>query len=104
MSMRLDPVIHAPNRLQICAFLTPLEEAEFMVLREALAVSDSVLSKHLSQLEDAGYLALRKAPQSGRQRTWARLTARGRRAFGSHVAALQELASVAVTGAPSRRV
>jgi hypothetical protein len=43
----LDAVIHAPNRLQICAVLTPLEEAEFQMLRETVGISDSVLSKHI---------------------------------------------------------
>ncbi|HEC01073.1 MAG TPA: ArsR family transcriptional regulator, partial [Sphingomonadales bacterium] len=50
----IDSVIHAPNRLQICALLAPLEMAEFQVLRDALKVSDSVLSKHIKQLEEAG--------------------------------------------------
>jgi hypothetical protein len=31
---KFDSVIHAPNRLQICAFLAPLQEAEFQVLRD----------------------------------------------------------------------
>jgi DNA-binding MarR family transcriptional regulator len=88
-----DPVIHAPNRLQICALLSPLEEAEFQVLRDELGVSDSVLSKHISQLEDRGYLQLRRAAINGRQRTWARLTPKGRKAFAAHVAALQSLLS-----------
>ena len=92
---RFDELIHAPLRLRICAFLSPLEEAEFSVVRESLAVSDSVLSKHFSHLQDAGYLTLRKAPVDGRQRTWASLTAEGRRAFAGHVAALQEIAALA---------
>ncbi len=97
----LDPVIHAPNRLQICALLTPLEEAEFQTLRDELGVSDSVLSKHISQLVDAGYVRLRKSTLNGRQRTWARLSAKGRRAFSSHVATLQQLAGVANGSSPS---
>jgi DNA-binding MarR family transcriptional regulator len=91
---QFDPIIHAPNRLQICALLIPLEEAEFRVLREELGVSDSVLSKHISHLLDAGYVKLRKHALNGRQRTWARLTRKGRRAFADHVRALQELAGV----------
>jgi DNA-binding MarR family transcriptional regulator len=90
----LDPVIHSPNRLQICALLSPLERAEFRVLREELGVSDSVLSKHLSELESAGYVRLRKDVVGGRRRTWASLTAAGRQAFASHVRALQHLVSV----------
>jgi len=91
----LDPVIHAPNRLQICALLIPLSEAEFGWLRDELAVSDSVLSKHIKQLELVGYVRLRKSTKNGRQRTWVKLTSRGRRAFGGHVHALRELAGLA---------
>ncbi len=88
---KLDLVIHAPNRLKICSLLVPLEEAEFQILRDELGVSDSVLSKQISQLVAAGYVRLRKQAMLGRQRTWAMLTAKGRRAFHSHVAALQGL-------------
>lgn len=89
-----DPVIHAPGRLQICALLTGVEDAEFAFLRETLEVSDSVLSKHLKQLEEAGYVAARKATAAGRQRTWLSLTAAGRQAFTAHVAELQRLAGL----------
>ena len=58
---RFDTIIHAPNRLLICAFLAPLEEAEFQVLRDELGVSDSVLSKHIKQLEEVGYVKQRKS-------------------------------------------
>ncbi|MGQ0648255.1 MAG: transcriptional regulator [Gemmatimonadaceae bacterium] len=92
---RLDAVIHAPNRLQICALLMPLEEAEFQMLRETAGISDSVLSKQIKQLEDAGYVEMRKGAANGRPRTWIRLTGRGRRAFAAHVAALQDIASLA---------
>ena len=91
---RLDPIIHAPARLQIMAVLAGVQDAEFAVLREAVQVSDSVLSKHLAQLAEAGYLRLRKAALGGRQRTWASLTRAGRQAFASHVKALQALAAI----------
>jgi DNA-binding MarR family transcriptional regulator len=94
---RLNTVIHAPNRLQICAFLTPLQEAEFQVLRDELDVSDSVLSKHLKQLEEAGYVAFRKSAVKGRQRMWASLTKSGRKAFSAHVAELTRIAGVVST-------
>jgi DNA-binding MarR family transcriptional regulator len=87
-----DPVIHAPGRLQICALLSGADEAEFALLRERIGVSDSVLSKHLKLLEEAGYVALSKAARNGRQRTWVRLTRVGKAAFVAHVAELQRLA------------
>ena len=45
-----DPVIHAPGRLQICAILSRIDEAEFAVIRDAIKMSDSVLPKQRSSL------------------------------------------------------
>ena len=93
-----DTIIHAPNRLRICAFLAPLEEAEFQVLRNELGVSDSVLSKHIKHLEEAGYVKQHKKKAYGRQRTWVYLTDNGRGAFAGHVEELKRL--VNLTGSP----
>ena len=90
-----DPVIHAPGRLQICAILSRVDDAEFAMIRDAVKVSDSVLSKHLKQLEEAGYVKLSKIASEGRQRTWLSLTANGRKAFAAHVAELTRLAGAA---------
>lgn len=92
---KLDPLLHAPARLQIAAVLARVSEAEFARLREVTEVSDSVLSKHLSALAEARYVRLRKAAQGGRQRTWAALTAAGRAAFRDHLAALSALVEAA---------
>ena len=86
---QFDNIIHAPNRLQICALLAPLEDAEFQLLRDALGVSDSVLSKHIKQLEAAGYVKQRKEKSNGRQHTWVYLTKDGREAFENHVQELK---------------
>ena len=93
-SLAFDPVIHPPARLQIMAVLATVQDAEFAMLRKTADISDSVLSKHLSALSEAGYVRLRKAAQDGRQRTWASITRAGRAAFRGHVAALQALAGV----------
>ena len=91
---QFDPIIHAPGRLQICAILSSVDDAEFAMIRDAIKVSDSVLSKHLKQLEEVGYVKLTKAAENGRQRTWIALTPAGRKAFAAHVAELQRLASL----------
>ena len=90
---KLDPIIHAPNRLQICALLSPLEQVEFRVIRDELSVSDSVLSKHIKQLEDAGYIKQKKNKVNGRARRWFHLTAIGRTAFELHVEELKRIVS-----------
>lgn len=94
-----DPVIHAPARLQLAALLAGVSEMEFAVARETVGISDSVLSKHLSQLVEAGYVTLRKAPTAGRQRTWLSLTSDGRAALARHIAALEALVALAGVGA-----
>jgi DNA-binding MarR family transcriptional regulator len=91
---KFDSIIHDPNRLQICSLLAPLEDAEFQLIRDQLAVSDSVLSKHVKQLEDAGYVKQRKENVNGRQRTWLYLTKAGRQAFIGHVQALMRIVDV----------
>jgi DNA-binding MarR family transcriptional regulator len=91
----LDPVIHAPLRLHICALLSAADEAKFALVREETGVSESVLSKHVKQLEEAGYVKVRKATLASRQRTWLGLTAAGRAAFAAHMAALTRLVETA---------
>lgn len=90
---KFDEIIHPPNRLRICSMLSTASEVEFATLRDALRVSDSVLSKQLKALEEAEYLNLRKSPVDGRTRTWAALTEQGRAAFAGHVAELRRLAA-----------
>ena len=90
-----DEIIHAPIRLRICSILAEVQEAEFGTVRDALGLSDSVLSKHFKVLEQAGYLSLRKGTVNTRTRTWAGLTKEGRAAFKGHIAALRILAASA---------
>ena len=91
MAGAFDPVIHAPPRLQICARLAAAETVDFATVREMLDVSESVLSKHVKVLEEAGYVTVRKVTSDGRQRTWLALSPAGRRAFTAHAAALRKL-------------
>jgi DNA-binding transcriptional ArsR family regulator len=86
-----DELIHAPTRLGIVSLLAACEWADFKFIRDGLDMSDSALSKQLSTLDDAGYVEIRRAFVGKRPRTSARLTAKGRRAFSAHVAALQAM-------------
>ena len=88
-----DAVVHAPQRLQICAMLARGGEVEFGVLREGLDVSDATLSKHLRTLTEAGYVELRRVQRAkGQARTWVTLTPTGSQALRGHFAFLQSLA------------
>lgn len=87
----LDVSIQPPARLRLLTTLTAVSEAEFATLRDTLQVSDSVLSKHVSALAAIGYVNSRKGIHAGHRTTWISLTAAGRRALSTHVAALREL-------------
>jgi DNA-binding MarR family transcriptional regulator len=73
------------------AVLAQAQDAEFARLKAVTGTSDSVMSKHLAALADAGLIKLRKAAIAGRQRTWVSLSRAGRRVFDEHVAALQRI-------------
>ena len=93
-SPEFDEVIHAPNRLKICALLATATTAEFATLRDALGVADSVTSKQLKVLSEAGYVKLSKPTGTGgRAKTWVTLTPAGRKAFDGHLAILQQMAA-----------
>ncbi|GAA2989264.1 transcriptional regulator [Streptosporangium longisporum] len=93
----LDDVIHAPVRLSVMAALAVTDRAEFRFLRDTIEVSDSLLSKHVITLEEAGYVRVEKAFVGKRPRTWLALTDEGRRAFHDYVSVLRRLTD----GSPS---
>jgi DNA-binding MarR family transcriptional regulator len=88
---RLDDAIHAPVRLSVMAALASAERIDFRFLRDLLEVSDSLLSKHMSHLEEAGYVQVIKGYHGKRPRTWYSLSDTGRRAFDNYLAALHEI-------------
>ncbi|GAB2861639.1 transcriptional regulator [Nocardioides pacificus] len=88
---RFDEVIHARNRLHICALLAEVDSVDFTTVQETLGVSDYVLSKHLKVLADAGYVRTHKEKQRGRARSWLSLTDSGRTALHAHLAELRRI-------------
>ena len=92
---KIDEVFHAPVRFSIAASLVGLDKAEFAFVRDAIGVSDSVLSKQGTALETIGYLRIIKGHVGKRPRTWYSLTPAGRDAFASHLEALREIAQAA---------
>jgi len=90
----LNPLIHQPTRLHLMAALVSLEQgerADFVFLRDLLNLTDGNLSTHLLKLEEAGYIAVEKAFEGRRPKTWIQATDGGRQAFSSHVNALERI-------------
>ncbi|MFI6814520.1 winged helix-turn-helix domain-containing protein [Nonomuraea sp. NPDC050328] len=84
-------MIHAPVRLSIMAMLAAADTAEFGYLRDTIEVSDSLLSKHITTLEKAGYVEATKGFVGQRPRTWLSLTDAGRIAFREYTATLRRI-------------
>lgn len=91
MTPQFDEIVHGPHRLRICAYLDATSSVEFSALRDLLEVADSVVSKQLKILREAGYITLSKPTGQGRVRTWISLTTAGKEAYDRHVAALKQL-------------
>jgi DNA-binding MarR family transcriptional regulator len=87
----LDDLITHPVRFSIVATLAAADTVEFRSLRDLIEDNDSTLSKQVSALEQAGYVEVRKGYVGKRPRTWLSLSARGRRVFRDHVAALRAI-------------
>lgn len=90
-----NELIHAPLRLQACAMLAPVQSLPFAEIRDRLNISDSVLSKHLSALAEAGYVEISRVRANSRSRRQVMLTKAGRTALSRHLAALQAIAATA---------
>lgn len=86
---RFDELIHPSTRLSLVATLAAADWADFGYLKDALALSDSALSKQLAVLEHAGYVVTERRLDGSRHKVRAQLTAAGRAAFDGHVAALR---------------
>ncbi|MFE4975611.1 transcriptional regulator [Kitasatospora sp. NPDC056651] len=95
MPSALDPLLQHPTRLTVLAFLSACQEAEFGAVRDHCEVSDSVLSKAATALEEAGYLAVKKGYVGKRPRTWLTATGQGRAALTAHLAELRRLVAAA---------
>jgi len=92
----IDRIIHQPVRLRIMASLVtlpPKAQADFRYLRDLLKVTDGNLGAHLQTLERAGYIEVEKTFVARKPRTFLSVTAKGRRAFRSHVQALNRITS-----------
>lgn len=88
---QLDPLIHQPARLSIMAALDAVKEVEFGIVRDTIGISDSLLSRYVTVLEQAGYIRVRKGFVAKRPRTWLAITAKGKKAFRSHLKILQKI-------------
>ena len=77
----IDRTIHEPARFMIMAYLYVVESADFLFIMRQTKLTRGNLSSHMSKLETAGYVEIKKEFVEKIPRTLLRLTAGGRKAF-----------------------
>ena len=80
----IDKTIHEPGRLMIMLNLQSVPEADFLCLQRQTKLSKGNLSSHLSKLEEAGFIKVRKEYVDKKTRTWMAITESGRMAFDNY--------------------
>jgi DNA-binding MarR family transcriptional regulator len=80
----IDRLVHEPARLMILAVLYVVESADFTFLLRQTGLTRGNLSSHLSKLEAAGYVDVKKEFVEKIPRTLLRLTDKGRNAFEAY--------------------
>jgi DNA-binding MarR family transcriptional regulator len=87
----IDPLIHAPARLLVMTYLYVVESLDFVYLKRVTDLSWGNLSTHLTKLEDAGYVKMKKSFQDKKPKTMIQLTKKGRKAFRSYKDEMQQV-------------
>jgi len=81
----IDRIIHEPARLTILAHLYVVESADFLFLIRQTGLTSGNLSSHLSKLEAASYVKIKKEFVEKKPHTMLSLTDAGRTAFKEYV-------------------
>ncbi len=87
----IDRVIHEPARLLILAYLSVVESADFLFLMNQTHLTRGNLSAHLSKLETAGYVEIKKEFVEKIPRTLLRLTEEGKKAFQEYRRSMKQV-------------
>jgi DNA-binding MarR family transcriptional regulator len=88
-SGRLDDLIHQRTRLGIMTVLSEVANSDFTFLRDTLELSDGNLSRHLTVLEEAGYVEISKGYRGRRPHTSVTATKTGQKALAEYLTNLQ---------------
>lgn len=80
----VDRLIHEPARLVISTILYTVKEADFTYLLHESGLTRGNLSSHLTKLEEAGYIEIRKLFKDKKPQTLCSMTEKGRSAFEAY--------------------
>ncbi len=84
----IDRLIHDPTRLMLISYLFVVDSADFVFLKNQSGLTAGNISSHMSKLENAGYVKVKKGFLGKRPQTTFRLTKKGRSEFDKYRAAI----------------
>ena len=87
----LDNPIQSAPRFAIAAALASVEDTDYQTLKDALDMSYSLMTKHITILEEARIVEVTKTFVGRTPVTRLKLTDEGRKAYNAHLAALDRL-------------
>lgn len=87
----VDRLLHEPARLMIISLLSAVMEADFLYLLHETGLTRGNLSSHLSKLEEAGYISVKKTYRGKIPQTILRLSPDGQNAFSAYRKQLKAL-------------
>ena len=80
----IDKIIHELARFKIMAQLYVVESADFLFLKNQTDLTFGNLSCHITKLEKAGYVKIKKEFAGKKPHTMLELTKKGRDAFDNY--------------------
>lgn len=89
--VEIDKLIHEPARLKILAQLYVVESADFIFIMRQTGLTQGNVSGHLTKLEDAEYVEIKKGYAGKRPQTMISLTEEGREAFKKYVQSMRQV-------------
>ena len=87
----INKAFESRARLGIMSVLMVDDKADFNTLKDTLQLTDGNLASHLRALEEAAYLRVEKQFVGRKPNTTYHATDMGRKAFNSHLDALEQL-------------
>jgi DNA-binding MarR family transcriptional regulator len=87
----INRIIHEPARLIILSYLYVVESADFLFLERQTGLTRGNLSSHLSKLEAAGYVQIKKEFVDKTPHTLIKLSLEGREAFKVYKKSMKEV-------------
>ena len=84
LEVEINRLVHEPVRLKILAYLSLVESADFVFLVSRLGLTMGNLSAHISKLEEAGYIKVKKQFKENRPNTMVSMTEKGSLAYENY--------------------